>query len=52
MEKIILKSNYDKQNLFTNLYETAQPKVIVQIVHGMKEHQLRYAPFAEFLNAN
>lgn len=52
MEKIILKSNYDKQNLFTNLYETAQPKAIVQIVHGMKEHQLRYAPFAEFLNAN
>ncbi len=52
MEKIIIKSNYDKQNLYLNLYEIDSPKAIVQVVHGMKEHQLRYEDFAKFLNKN
>ncbi len=30
--------------------EVANPKGIVQIVHGMAEHAARYAPFAEYLN--
>src|SRR5215472_16410478 len=31
---------------------TAAPKGILQISHGMGEHALRYAPVAEFCNAN
>ncbi len=31
--------------------DVANPKGIVQIVHGMAEHAGRYAPFAEFLNS-
>lgn len=52
MEQIILKSKYDQQPIYATLYPVDNPKGIVQIIHGMKEHQLRYAPFVEFLNAN
>ncbi len=52
MEKILLKSEYDNLTLYTNLYDIDHPKGIVQIVHGMKEHQERYADFALFLNQN
>ena len=31
---------------------TARPKGVLQISHGMGEHALRYAPVAEFYNAN
>ena len=30
----------------------AQPKGIVQLIHGMEEHQERYEPFVSFLNEN
>lgn len=51
MEKIILTS-FDGRNISTNLYDIPNPKGIVQIIHGMKEHQGRYADFANFLNTN
>ncbi|MCF0142882.1 MAG: lysophospholipase [Parasporobacterium sp.] len=37
------------------IYEPQGPKTIVgvvQIIHGMSEHQLRYAPLARYLSAN
>ena len=50
MEKIIIKSSYELHSLYLTVYEAANSKGVVQIVHGMKEHQERYADFAEFLN--
>ena len=32
--------------------DAASPRGVVQIVHGIAEHVARYAPLAEFLNAN
>ncbi len=52
MENIVLKSEYDSLNIYTNLYDVENPKGVVQIVHGMKEHQKRYSDFANFLNQN
>ena len=52
MEQIILKSKYDQQPIYTTLYPVDDAKGIVQIIHGMKEHQLRYTPFVEYLNQN
>ncbi|MDE7264442.1 MAG: alpha/beta hydrolase [Anaeroplasmataceae bacterium] len=50
MESIILKSKYDQQPIYATLYEASNPKGVIQIVHGMKEHQERYKDFALFLN--
>ncbi len=50
MEQITLKSLYDQHPIYTTLYEIENAKGIVQIVHGMKEHQHRYQNFANFLN--
>lgn len=52
MEKITIKSSYELQSLYLTIYEAENSKGVVQIVHGMKEHQDRYADFALFLNAN
>ena len=52
MENVVLKSEYDSLNIYTNLYDVENPKGVVQIVHGMKEHQERYSDFANFLNQN
>lgn len=50
MEKIIIPSKYDALPISAILYDIPDPKGIVQIVHGMKEYQERYEPFAKFLN--
>lgn len=50
MEKITIISTYDSQKIYANLYNVENPKGIVQILHGMKEHQLRYKALAEALN--
>ncbi len=52
MEEVIISSRYDKYPIYATLYTTKNPKGIIQIIHGMKEHQLRYRSFAEFLNKN
>lgn len=52
MEKIIIPSKYDALPISATLYDIPEPKGIVQIVHGMKEHQGRYVHFAKFLNEN
>lgn len=48
-EIIINSNNYD---LHTKLYEASNPKAIIQIIHGMEEHQERYADFALFCVQN
>lgn len=50
MEKLTLNSNYDHTSISAILYPVENPIGIVQIIHGMKEHQERYANFAKFLN--
>lgn len=49
-KNIILKSKFDQNNLFCKLYEVEHPRAIVQVIHGMKEHQDRYILLAEKLN--
>ncbi len=48
MEKRILEA-YDRYPLELHLYEAKEAKAVVQIVHGMEEHQGRYTAFAQFL---
>ena len=46
MEEIFIKA-HDGYNLFLNVYEAKNPKAVVQIAHGMEEHQGRYKRFAK-----
>lgn len=50
VKEIILKSNIDDFPLSVKIYEAINEKAVVQIVHGMCEHQDRYAFFANELN--
>ena len=45
-------TNYDGHDIFLRLYEVADPKAIVHIIHGMAEHSYNYIEFIKFLNAN
>ena len=45
-------TNYDGHDIFLRLYEVADPKAIVHIIHGMAEHSYNYIDFIKFLNAN
>lgn len=48
----IYLTNYDGHDIFIRLYEVANPKAIVHIIHGMAEHSYNYIDFIKFLNAN
>ena len=41
----------DGYELALRIYEAEEPKAVVKFIHGMEEHQDRYRPFAEFLQA-
>ncbi len=41
----------DGYGLALRIYEADEPKAVVKFIHGMEEHQDRYRPFAEFLQA-
>ena len=47
--KQVAKDGYE---LALRVYDTAEPKAVVKVIHGMEEHQGRYRPFAEFLQAD
>lgn len=49
MENYILKAS-DSYPLSLNIYETNNPKGVIQVIHGMEEHQDRYQEFALKLN--
>lgn len=51
MEKHILKA-VDGYELDLHIFEAENPKAVVQIAHGMEEHQERYENFANFLVEN
>ncbi len=38
--------------MMINRYLVDEPKMVVQIVHGAREHSRRYDEFCAFLNAN
>lgn len=42
----------DNYALSLHTFDIPQPKAVVQIIHGMEEHQERYEDFALFLNQN
>ena len=48
----IYLTNYDGHDIFLRLYEVAEPKAIVHIIHGMAEHSYNYIDFIKYLNAN
>lgn len=51
MKEIILKS-IDNYELDVHVFEVKSPKAVIQLIHGMEEHQERYEDFAKFLNEN
>jgi len=51
MENIILPSR-DGYNLDVHCFETKNAKAVVQIIHGMEEHQERYEHLVKFLVDN
>lgn len=51
MEESLLKAR-DGYELSVHLFEVKNAKAVIQLIHGMEEHQERYEPFISFLNAN
>lgn len=51
MERVRVKGR-DGYSLDVHLFEIPEPEGVVQIIHGMEEHQERYEPFVRFLNQN
>ena len=41
----------DGYELALRIYEAESPKAVIKFIHGMQEHQGRYQPFAEYLQA-
>ena len=50
LKQLFLDSHNYKLNV--HVFEVDSPKAIVQVIHGMEEHQERYEPFVNFLNEN
>ncbi|MDE7309626.1 MAG: alpha/beta hydrolase [Lachnospiraceae bacterium] len=51
MKKYKLTAN-DQYSLSVHTFDIEHPKAVIQIIHGMEEHQKRYEKFAGFLNEN
>ncbi len=51
MQKFIVMAQ-DGYELDVHVFEAKKPKAVVQVLHGMEEHQGRYERFVEFLVAN
>lgn len=50
MKKQVIKGYQDKELICYIWDNVDNPKAVIQIVHGMQEHALRYTEFAEQLN--
>lgn len=50
MESVNIKAR-DGYKLCLHIFEVENPKGYVQVIHGMEEHQERYEPLAQRLNA-
>ena len=51
MKKEFLKAR-DGYLLDVHIFEVKNANAVVQMIHGMEEHQERYEPFIKFLNQN
>ncbi len=51
MKKQFIKAR-DGYNLELHIFEVPNAKAVVQVIHGMEEHQGRYEKFVKFLNEN
>lgn len=51
MEKVVLTSR-DGYKLDVHVFEIENAKAVVQVIHGMEEHQGRYENFIKVLNEN
>ena len=51
MKKQFIKAR-DGYNLELHIFEVPNTKAVVQVIHGMEEHQGRYEKFVKFLNEN
>lgn len=51
MDKVILKSK-DEYELDVHVFKVENEKAVIQVIHGMEEHQVRYEKFIKFLNEN
>ena len=49
MEKIFIETK-DKYKLELHIFRIENAKAVIQIIHGMEEHQERYESFIKFLN--
>ena len=49
MEQFTLRAT-DNVQLHVRVYDAPSCKGVVQLIHGMEEHQARYEDFATFLN--
>lgn len=45
-----IKLNHNNLELSCDIFEVENPKGIIQVIHGMCEHKIRYYKLAEFLN--
>lgn len=50
--EIYFKSKNQKNNIHAVIYDCKNPKLILQVLHGMSEHIKRYEDFATFLNSH
>ena len=46
-QEVTLKAR-DGYELALRVYDTAEPKAVIKVIHGMEEHQGRYQTFAEY----
>lgn len=51
MKELKLKT-VEGLELAVSLFECEDPKALIQVIHGAKEHKERYYDFIEYLNAN
>ncbi len=51
MQKAVLEAR-DGYKLNIHIFEVKEAKAVIQIIHGMEEHQERYERLAKFLNKN
>ena len=51
MQKIFIKAK-DDYELELHIFKVKNSKAVIQLIHGMEEHQERYESFIKFLNEN
>ena len=50
MEQVFINAR-DGYKLDIHIFKVENEKAVIQVIHGMEEHQERYEKFIQFLNA-